>query len=418
MTAHNKSKIVEDIEDIADESQNCGVRWKMELVLHPKSEIEARIKRLQSAMGNLTGVILFDSANMCYFSGTAQEGLIYIPREFGPVLLIRKSWQRAKEESPLDPKLLKSLKNLKADLGIPSGSTIGLELDVLPYNNYSRLTKALDGVSFVDISETIKHIRSVKSNFEIGLIKEAASIVDAGIASVPDHLVEGMREIELAAKVEAVMRSMGHQGTVRFHRYNFVLPLGHLMAGPNAAVPSFVLSPTGGRGPSVLHPQGPGFGKIKRREPILVDYAGVYNGYIADETRIFSLGAVSPELEEAHNAAVEIERAIVRALRPGHTGKELFNLSEEMGRLLGYEDHLGGPAGSKCGFVGHGVGLEIDDYPVIGPIDHQILPNMTIAVEPKMIYPGIGVVGIEDTYLTTADEPVRLTKLPAEIWKL
>jgi len=130
------------------------------------------------------------------------------------------------------------------------------------------------------------------------------------------------------------------------------------------------------------------------------------------------LGAVSPELEEAHNAAVEIERAISCALRPGHTGKEIFNLSEETGRLLGYGDHLGGPAESKCGFVGHGVGLEIDEYPVIGPLDHQILPNMTIAVEPKMIYPGIGVVGIEDTYLTTADQPVRLTKLPSEIWRV
>jgi Xaa-Pro dipeptidase len=394
------------------------VKWKMELVLHPRSEIDSRIKKLQSSMGDLAGVILFNSVDMCYFSGTAQDGLVYIPRDCEPVVMIRKSWERAKEESPLDVKPQKSLKNLKADLGITSGSTIGLELDVLPYNNYSRLAKAMDGVSFVDISETIRYIRCVKSDFEIGLIKEAAKIVDSGIESVQDYLVEGMMEIEPAAKVEAVMRSMGHQGTVRFHRYNFVLPLGHLMAGPSAAVPSFVLSPTGGRGPSVLHPQGPGFKKIGRNEPILVDYAGVYNGYIADETRIFSLGAVSPELENAHLAAVEIEKTIERELRPGCTGKDLFKLSEETGRQLGYENYLGGPPGRKCGFVGHGVGLEIDEYPVIGPLDHRILPSMTIAVEPKMIYPGIGVVGIEDTYLTTANEAVRLTKLSQDIWRV
>jgi Xaa-Pro dipeptidase len=390
----------------------------MELVLYPRSEIDSRIKRFQSLMGDLNGVILFESVDLCYFSGTAQEGLVYIPRDSEAVVMIRKSWERAREESPLDVKPLKSLKTLKTDLGIPSGSTIGLELDVLPYNNYSRLAKALGDAKLVDISEIIKHIRSVKSDFEIGLIKEAAKIVDAGIASVPDHLVEGMSEIELAAKVEAVMRSMGHQGTVRFRRFNYVLPLGHLMAGPNAAVPSFVLSPTGGRGMSVIHPQGPGFRKIKRSEPILVDYAGVYNGYIADETRIFSLGGVSKELEDAHLAAMEIERTVARELRPGKIGKDLFNLSEETGRRLGYESYLGGPIGGKCGFVGHGVGLEIDEYPVIGPLDHEISSNMTIALEPKMIYPGVGVVGIEDTYLTTVTKAQKLTKLPQEIWRV
>ena len=239
-----------------------------------------------------------------------------------------------------------------------------------------------------------------------------------GIASVPDNLVAGMREIELAAELEAVMRSMGHQGTVRFRRYNQLLPMGHLMSGPNAAVPSFVASPTGGQGISLFHPQGPGFRKIKRNEPVLVDYAGVYNGYIADETRIFSLGSLSAELEDAHLAALEIEKAIEGELCPGKTGRDIFSLSEAVAERLGYEDHLGGPIDSKAGFVGHGVGLEIDEFPVLGPVNHRIQPNMTIAVEPKMIYPGLGVVGIEDTFLTTAGGAQRLTKLPREIWRV
>jgi Xaa-Pro aminopeptidase len=194
--------------------------------------------------------------------------------------------------------------------------------------------------------------------------------------------------------------------------------MGHLMAGPNAAVPSYVASPTGGTGVSLLHPQGPGFRKIKRGEPVLVDFGGVYNGYTADETRIFSIGPLSKELEYAHLAALAIEEAIAESLVPGKTGRDLFNLSEAKGAKLGYQDYLGGPTGSKVGFVGHGVGLEIDEYPVLGPVDHEIKLNMTIAVEPKMIYPGVGVVGIEDTFLTTSNGAERLTLLPQEIWQV
>lgn len=389
---------------------------ELDYILHPKSEILSRIKRFQDQTADITGAILFQSVDMGYFSGTAQDGLIYIPHDSEPIVLVRRSLERAKSESPFDVMPLKSLKTLKNDLKIPTGATIGLELDILPFNNYSRIAKALGDAKLTDVSEKIKHIRSVKSEFEIGLIKEAAKILDTGLVSVPDHLKEGIREIELAAKVEETMREIGHQGIVRFRRFNQVLPMGHLMAGPEAAVQSFVSSPTGGKGASLFHPQGPGFRRIKRNEPVLVDYAGVYNGYIADETRIFSIGKLPEELEDAHQAALEIEESIAEELKQGSYGRDLFNLSEAVGEKLGFKEFLGGPPGGKCGFVGHGVGLEIDEYPVLGPVDHMIKENMTVAVEPKIINPEMGVVGIEDTFLTTSGKALRLTSLPQDIW--
>ncbi|MDD3564842.1 MAG: Xaa-Pro peptidase family protein [Methanothrix sp.] len=403
-----------------EEGRMGGGGGDMELVLHPRSEIEGRTKKLQSRMEGLTGAIIFQAVDMLYLSGTAQEGLVYIPSdpEEESVVMVRKSLDRARAESPLEVEPLRSLKNLKSDLAIPEGARIGLELDVLPFNNYARVKEALKDADLVDISDTIREIRSVKSKFEIRLIRAAARILDAGISTVPDHLEEGMAEIELAAKLEAEMRALGHQGSLRFRRFNHELPMGHLMAGPNAAYPSFVASPTGGVGPSLLQPQGPGFRKIRRNEPILVDYGGVYNGYIADETRIFSIGRLPKELEDAHEAALKVERGIAESLRPGNSGREVYEISEARGEELGYKDNLGGPAGSKCGFVGHGVGLEIDEPPVLGPVDHEILPNMTVAVEPKMIYPGVGVVGIEDTFLTTDSGPTRVTRLPQEIWRI
>jgi len=390
-----------------------------EYVLHPAGEIFSRIKRLQSRMGELTGTMIFESIDLGYFSGTAQDGLLYIPADGDPVLMIRKSLERAREESPLAAQPLRSMKTLRDDLHLPPSARIGLEMDVLPCNNLLRLKSYLgEGVEFFDISEPIKQIRSVKSDFEIGLIRRAARALDAGIAAVTGRLKEGMREIDLAVAVESALRLSGHCGRVTFRRFNQSLPMGHLMAGSSAAIPSFVSSPTGGKGLSIFSPQGPGWRRIRRGEPVLVDYAGSYAGYLADETRIFCLGAIPARLEEAHEAAVQIEKAAAAELVPGRTGRQIYELCQAEGERLGYGDWLGGPPGSKAGFVGHGLGLQIDEYPVLGPLDHEISEGMIIAIEPKMIYPEEGVVGVEDTFLVGAGGAERLTLLPQQIWEV
>ncbi len=390
----------------------------MDYVLHPRSEIDSRIKKLQSSMDGIDGALLFQAVDMCYFSGTAQDGLVYIPRDGEPIIMMKRSLERAKEESPLEVRPLKNMRNLKEDLGIKTGATIGLEMDVLPCSFYFRVNKALGDVSFIDVAERIKHIRSVKSEFEIKLAKEAAQMLVEGFSTVPDHIKEGMTEVELMCRMESEMRLMGHQGSLRFRRFNSIVPIGHIMSGSSAAIPSFLASPTGGRGTSVVFPHGPGYRKIKRNEPVFVDTVGICNGYIADATRIFSLGKIEPELVEAYEASCQIEEAIAREMMPGRTARELFELSESEGARLGYGDFLGGPVGSKCGFVGHGVGLELDEYPVLAPLDHEIQEGMTIAVEPKIIYPGKGVLGVEDTFLTTSSGALRLTEMPLEIWEV
>jgi Xaa-Pro aminopeptidase len=303
-------------------------------------------------------------------------------------------------------------------LGIPNDATIGLEMDVLPCNFYFRVANALRDANFIDVAERIKHMRSIKSDFELKLVKEASRILDAGISSIPNHIMEGMKEVDLICRLETEMRSMGHQGSLRFRRFNAIVPLGHVMSGPEAAFPSFLASPTGGRGTSLLFPQGAGFRKIRKNEPVLVDAVGIYNGYIADATRIFSIGKLDIQLEDAYDAACQIEESIFEEMQPGKNARDLFELSERMGADLGYKEFLGGPNGNKCGFVGHGLGMELDEYPVLGPLDHTIQSNMTIAVEPKIIYPDKGVLGIEDTFLTTQSDAQRLTNLPREIWQV
>jgi len=162
----------------------------MEYVLTPRSEIERRIEKLQSQMGEMDGALLFHAVDICNFTGTAQDGLVYIPKDGEPVVMMKRSLERAKQESPIEVRPLKNMRNLKSDLDIPAKATIGLEMDVLPCSFYFKVNKALEDAVFVDVAERIKHIRSVKSEFELSLIKEAARILEAGFSSVPNFLVE------------------------------------------------------------------------------------------------------------------------------------------------------------------------------------------------------------------------------------
>lgn len=152
------------------------------------------------------------------------------------------------------------------------------------------MNKALGDALFVDVAEKIKHIRSVKSGFELGLVKEAARILETGFSSVPDYIHEGMTEVDLMCRLESEMRSLGHQGSLRFRRFNSIVPLSHIMSGAGAAIPSFLASPTGGKGTSLVFPHGPGFGKIKRNEPIFVDTVGICNA-ISPKPHEYSLVA-------------------------------------------------------------------------------------------------------------------------------
>jgi Xaa-Pro aminopeptidase len=221
----------------------------MEYVLTPWPEIERRIKILQSQMGEMDGALLFHAVDICYFTGTAQDGLAYIPREGEPVVMMKRSLERAKAESPLDVLPLKNMRNLKSDLDIPAKATVGLEMDVLPCSFYFKVNESLQDARFVDVAERIKHIRSVKSDFELGLIKEAASILEAGFSSVPDFLEEGMKEVDLICRIESVMRSLGHQGSLRFRRFTASSRWAMSCPGLRRLSPAFSPRPAGGGGP-------------------------------------------------------------------------------------------------------------------------------------------------------------------------
>ena len=233
---------------------------------------------------------------------------------------------------------------------------------------------------------------------------KAARLSDRLAASMPALLQVGMTEIELAGQIEAVARKLGHQGIVRMRLWGHEMFYGHLMAGPSAAMGSYLASPTGGTGISPAVAQGPSRRTIQHHEPILLDYVFVFQGYLSDHTRIFAVGDLPDDLMMAHEAMRKVQAGIKKAAKPGIKAGDLYVMAMEMTNELGYADYFMGHDHQRVRFIGHGLGTELDEYPFLAKGQEMVLEKgMTIALEPKLIFPGKGVVGIENTHVVEED---------------
>jgi Xaa-Pro aminopeptidase len=389
----------------------------------PKPELDHRIYKLQDCLNrhDIDAALILQRVDLFYFSGTFQQGSLYVPAEGDPILMVHKSTERARAESGIDNIVhLESPREIPVILkahGRPLPRKLGLELDVLPTNMFFNYRRLFPGADLVDLSQPIRLIRAVKSNYEIDIMRRAAELSDQIAGHVPNILREGMSELELAGKVEAEARRLGHQGVIRMRLWGGEMFYGHLMSGPTAAAPSYLASPTGGVGTGPAIAQGPGYRTIQRHEPVLVDYVFAYNGYLSDHTRIFALGSLPQKLVDAQAAMLEVQEMIKKSSKPGSTSGSIYELAIAKAAELGYADHFMGAAGrERIRFVGHGIGLEVDEFPFLAA--GQNLPlqeGMTIALEPKLIFPGEGVVGIENTHVVTENGLEQLGRYPEEI---
>ncbi len=391
----------------------------------PSPELAVRIAKLQQAIaGNgLDGALILQKTDLFYFSGTSQQGWLYVPVQGRPILMVFKEYQRALEESALEEIVsivgIKKIPEILVSYGYPSPAFLGMELDVLPTNLYFQYQKIFANTKIADISHEIRLIRAVKSEFEVTKLRASAELSDRVAARVPELLREGKSEVALAGELESYARSLGHQGIVRMRMWGSELFYGHLLSGDAAAVPSYLASPTGGAGGSGVIGQGAGFRKIGVREPVLVDYVFALDGYISDHARIFSIGPVSRKLQKAHAAMLEIQEEIKMAAKPGVITGELYEKMIALAAQKGYQEHFMGVGERRIRFTGHGVGLELDEYPFIAKGQQLALQaGMVIALEPKTIFPGIGTVGIENSHLVTARGLEPLTKFPDAIFVL
>ncbi len=385
----------------------------------PKSELDQRIARLQGSLrqAGVDGAVIIQNADLFYFSGTTQRSHLFIPAEGKPVLMVKKSLARAEEESAIENIIsLDSLKEIKGVLqsyGYAPFKTLGFELDILPANLYFRYQKLFKPAEIVDVTPLIRTVRMVKSPYEIEIFRDAAKFHHDIFSFVKNNLREGISELELSGMILALSREKGHSGVLRVRGFNQDLFFVHLLSGNNT-FPSYFDGAIGGKGVTPAFAQGSYNKKIKRNEAVLVDYNFILDGYTLDQTRIFCLGTLPDHLAGAHALAVDILKEMEKAARPGVACSVLYERAMQLAGDREYARHfLGFP--QPVTFVGHGIGIELDELPVIAPgFDMPLEEGMVFTLEPKFSFPD-GAVGVENTYMVTKDGLENLTVFEEDI---
>ncbi len=377
----------------------------------PKTEIDKRLHNLRGRLEKegIDGALFLYPIDVYYFTGIRQNSALWVPVEGKPTLLVRKSFHRALKDSLVD-----DVRPFPPSMELPAffgnaARRIGLTFDVLPVQQYHFYSNILTGREFIDISAINRQLRSVKSAWEIEQMRISARILCDVFARVPDILRRGMRELDLAAEFEYLLRKSGSDGYLRIRAFHQEI-MGLAVAGENAGMTGCFDGAVTGKGLSSAAPYGASIEPIPEGKPIFIDYGLIYNGYIVDMTRIFAFGGLEPDFEKAYNVSIEIQKWLEENIRPERVCEELFTGASTLAASAGLADNFMGHSGERAKFVGHGVGLELDELPVLAQKFKSLLvAGQTIAIEPKFVFPQRGAVGVENTYVVTDSGCERLT---------
>ncbi len=391
----------------------------------PRKELEDRLGRLRGHMesAGIESLLVVQKMDLYYLSGTTQDGLLFVPLEGKPLLMIRRELQRARLESPLE-----EIVGLKSTRDIPSlirshwarlPQVLGLSLDVLPVKDYFRYQEFFPGTELVDASSAMRDTRKIKSPFEIELMRAGAEIGRKVYQEAREILKEGMTEIEFGGLLEAAAKRHGHEGLLRVRSLNYEAYSWHVLSGLSGGIVSQSDSPMGGLGLSPAFPVGASLRAMRAHEPILLDFGICYHGYQVDQTRMFSIGKMGKKFSDAYKACREIHHAVLDETRPGADCEALFQKSIQMAEKLGYKDSYLGPPGLQTRFIAHGIGLELNEPPFLAQGHaYPLERGMTFALEPKIVFPGEGSVGFENTVLVTREGHEVLTPLEEDIFQV
>ena len=387
-----------------------------------------RIAGLRERMGTVEvdAALLLHPRDVFYYAGTVRPAALLVTPD-DVVLLVRRGLESARRETAV-PRVepmrgLASIAETCAELGLVGG-VLGTEFDVIPAQVYRRLlevfgssvpaTKA--GWSLADISALVLGQRAVKDAEEISTTRRAAAVADAGHDIVPRVAAPGVSELALAAEAEAAMRRAGHEG-FQPQRY----PEGRgagvlLMSGENLVLRGGYGLVVTGAGLSPAMPYGPSRRRLQPGDLVVLDVGSTHGGYTADESRTYAVGRATALQRALFAVARGAQEAVLEVLRPGVTGADLYAAAEDV-VARGAAPHIAPGSLTVPGFVGHGVGLEIDEPPVLWPRDEaSVQAGMVLAIEIEVSLLEDGLMAkLEDTVVVCPDGYEMLTGTPGEL---
>jgi Xaa-Pro aminopeptidase len=335
-----------------------------------------------------------------------QDGVLLIPRDDEAVLWVRRSHERARGESEF-----RQIKPMASYRDATAGSkhlapTLFVDAEVVPVAVLERFRKYFPAEGIRPLDLQAAKVRAVKSPFELCLMEQAGEIHRRVLEEdVPRMLSEGMSEAALATGVYSRMVELGHQGVVRFNGFNIEVEVGQIGFGDSSIHPTSFNGPGGCQGMSAAAPVlGNRDRRLRLGELVFIDMACGVDGYQSDKTMQYMFG--TPQTDEViaiHRECVAIQDRVAAMLKPGVTPASIHaSVMESL--PPDFLDNFMGFGNRRVNFLGHGIGLAVDEYPVITPgFEEPLEEGMVLAVEPKKGIAGVGMVGTENTYVVTPE---------------
>jgi Xaa-Pro aminopeptidase len=349
---------------------------------------------LRAALGHegLDGLLVSHLPNIRYLTGFTGSAALLLLRPEGPVLVtdFRYATQGPQEvggaaEVAVDQTNV--WQRLLKILGASAVTTLGIEAHALTVRDATRLGEA-SRVRVQPTSELVERLRAVKDPDEVEAIRDAARIAHDALAAVLPTVRPGLRELDVAAALEAELRRRGSE----WHPFPTIVASGPRSALPHARTSARV---------------------IERGDWLLLDFGAQVRGYCADVTRTVVVGARADERQRAVYELVRTaQQRAIEHLRPEMPGREGDALAREVITARGFGDAFGHS-------LGHGLGLEVHEAPRLSPTAEAPLPrHAVVTVEPGIYLPGWGGVRIEDDVYLGADGPECLSDNRTELLEL
>ncbi|OLN31023.1 peptidase, M24 family [Desulfovibrio sp. DV] len=389
----------------------------------PESEMHARHETVRALLAKTApeagGLLVFSRLALYYLTGSWANGLLWLPLAGEPVLLCRKGRERAVLESPLPT--IRSFRSfgdiapLCREAGSPLTATCAAEQAGLPWNLASLLTSRLPDTVFVAGDAALAMAQAYKSEWELAKMRLCGARHARGLAElVPQRIRPGMTEREIAGQCWDAFFELGHQGQLRMGSYGEEIFLGHIAVGDSANYPSVFNGPVGLRGEHPALPFSGYAGTVwKKGQVLTIDNGFSLEGYSTDKTQVYFAGKAAEVPDAArrgHDLCVAVQQAVAERLVPGAIPSELYALALSMAETAGLSEGFMGLGENQVRFLGHGIGLTIDGWPVLAKgFDAPLAAGMTLALEPKFGIREFGMVGVENTFEVTPAGGVCLT---------
>lgn len=387
-------------------------------MLQPELKLRRDKIRALMAQQGIDAALITCNVNLIYTYGRVVSGYLYLPLN-APARLFIKRPNDIEGEHIHPIRKPEQITGLLKECGLPLPVKLMLEGDELPFTEYNRLAACFPETEVVSCGTAlIRQARSIKTPIEIEMFRRSGIAHAKAYEQIPSVYQPGMTDRQLSVEIERLMRLEGCLGIFRVFGQSMEIFMGSLLAGDNAAVPSPYDFALGGKGLDPSLPGGVSGTLLQAGQCFMVDMGGNFYGYMGDMSRVFSIGKLPEQAYAVHQTCLEIQEEIVAMAKPGTVCEDMYNKAIEIVTKAGFADYFMG-VDQKAKFIGHGIGLEINEMPVLAPrMKQELEPGMVFALEPKIVLPGIGPVGIENSWAVTTDGLEKLTLCKEEIIEL